>query len=881
MADAFDREQTLTSGSQERSAPGVSVSSTAPFQIGTRIDDFVIDELIGAGGMGAVYLATDIKLDRQVAIKVHRECTTRALERFEREAIVLAKLSHRNIVAVHEVGAHDNGLFLVMEYIDGGTARQWLAAEERSWRDIVNLFIEAGAGLAAAHEAGVVHRDFKPDNVLVGSGGRVCVADFGIAQLAAEREEASQGAGFGTPSYMAPEQRRGDTAGAAADQFAFCVSLYEALYGELPGTTASVPKTLRAPIRVRRAILKGLGAEASDRHRSMVELLHELRNPFTTHKRFAAGLGTMLIAASIAWPVLDQRARACTGAPAALAQVWGPSKKAEISRAFSSTNVGYAVTLGERLTTRLERYGQQWSKMYVSACEATHVTQEQSLALLDIRMGCLSRRLQSLGATANALATLNEKSLDKGSQLVTNLEPIRSCGALDRLLQNSTPELRRLRSRHRTTIERLEGSLEEAKVQMLMEEVEHAERLITSVQTTARELGHSLLVAEAALQRAKLAIRKGDVDKAIELGFEAAGLAARGNHAEVRAIVWARLVNWIGYQKHHVDEGLLLARVAQTSLEAISGPSRAEMILEDSVAAVHLRNHNYRVAKAHLLRSLEIRLALYGADHPHVCSVYNNLGILARRSGNLREARDHLLAALEIRSKTLTPEHPRVAPHHVNLANTLADLGELESAEKHALMALRIRKATLPDHHQQLGRAWLTVGYVLRKQGRWSEALEAYELSREIIAKVHDEAHPSAVEALLGVGLARAALGQTNRSIADLRECLRLYSFGSSKTDPDVVVAKIELAKSLLEAGARRMAFQELAETLELGRTVFKGKHPDWPRILIRGAEMYLAAKQNESAIDLAREAERASRGSENATTRARVRSFLEEHGRP
>jgi serine/threonine protein kinase len=210
--------------------------------------------------MGEVYAAHDSQLDRKVALKLLRadpdEDDPEHLRiRLLREAQAMARLSHPNVVAIYDVGTFKDHVFIAMEHVSGRTLRRWLAESPRPWREIVAHFIEAGRGLAAAHAAQVLHRDFKPENVLVGTDGRIRVLDFGLAR-ANERDPDSTeielasltvskakqlaldvshtGAMVGTPAYMAPEQLLGQAIDARADQFSFAVSLYEALYGERP-----------------------------------------------------------------------------------------------------------------------------------------------------------------------------------------------------------------------------------------------------------------------------------------------------------------------------------------------------------------------------------------------------------------------------------------------------------------------------------------------------------------------------------------------------------------------------------------------------------------------------------------------------------------------
>ena len=253
-----------------------------------KFDRFVLLEPIGRGAMGTVFAAYDPKLDRKIALKVMRDDDEKARRRHLREARALARVAHPNVVAVHDAGEHEASLFVAMELVEGTTLAEHLESQPRSSREIVELFIEAGHGLAAAHAADVVHRDFKPANVMVGDDGRVRVADFGLALSSSESDAHSQASGggsgetshqrgAGTPMYMAPEQARGEEADARSDQFAFCVALVEALTGEVPFRSrtaaerldkieAGLESTKRPiPLGLRRIVRRGLAFRPAER----------------------------------------------------------------------------------------------------------------------------------------------------------------------------------------------------------------------------------------------------------------------------------------------------------------------------------------------------------------------------------------------------------------------------------------------------------------------------------------------------------------------------------------------------------------------------------------------------------------------------------------
>jgi tRNA A-37 threonylcarbamoyl transferase component Bud32 len=292
---------------------------------------YEIQDVIGAGAMGVVYRARDPKLGRAVAIKVVRasSASSAASNRLLREAQAMALVRHPNVVPIFDVGPTDSAVFVAMPLIDGGTLKQWLRDRERSCDEILDRFLAAGRGLAAAHAAGLVHRDFKPDNVLLGAAGEVQVADFGLACLAGEETTldpsprpmvsgalTQTGDVLGTPAYMAPEQLRGRTSDARADQFSFCVALWEGLYGDRPfpsldhGVADSIRARIEAihqtPAPPRRGdrprwigpmIVRGLHPDPDRRWPSLQVLLdaiaaRRLRRP--PRRRLGLGLAAMI-----------------------------------------------------------------------------------------------------------------------------------------------------------------------------------------------------------------------------------------------------------------------------------------------------------------------------------------------------------------------------------------------------------------------------------------------------------------------------------------------------------------------------------------------------------------------------------------------------------
>jgi eukaryotic-like serine/threonine-protein kinase len=300
-----------------------SPSQEMPLRSGEVLGRYVISRVLGVGGMGVVYAAEDPRLGRKVALKLLRptlaDSEGERQARLLREAQAMARLSHPNVLPVFDLGTEGGQVFLAMELVEGSTLAAWLKEHERPWRQVLGLFLEAGRGLAAAHRAGLVHRDFKPANVLVGTDGRPRVTDFGLVRVGAAEESAQApapmpgdelaltqaGAVPGTPAYMSPEQLAGRPVDARGDQFSFCVALYEALYGVRPFAADAPPEsrwTLRRPERdprlltsVKAALDRGLALEPAERFASMDALLEALvQAPRSSRRWWALGLAAGL-----------------------------------------------------------------------------------------------------------------------------------------------------------------------------------------------------------------------------------------------------------------------------------------------------------------------------------------------------------------------------------------------------------------------------------------------------------------------------------------------------------------------------------------------------------------------------------------------------------
>ena len=450
---------------------------------GSRVGRYQILGAVGRGGMGEVYAAYHPDLDRRIALKVVHESgagTSERRTRLLREARAIARLSHPNVVAVHDAGTLGDRVFIAMEFVDGQTVDEWLRAEPRTWQQILDVFIAAGHGLAAAHAAGIIHRDFKPQNVMIGKDGIVRVTDFGLARLVHEDagapidvgadERPAQagsitrtGAVIGTPAYMSPEQFTGGAVDARADQFSFCVALKEALR-EMPGWLRSV-------------LLRGSAIDRDQRYTSMAQLIAALERGRSRPRRratlSAAVLAIVVVAAS-GWRLARGERFACAVPTERTAAAWSADdashpRRATIHAAFLASGRQSAELSWQRLSATLDEYLRAWNAMYLQACEATHVRGEQSAEVLDLRMSCLADNLYQVRALTDALAMADAEVVANAVSASKDLTPVARCADVD-LLRSAVPlprEERTLREvqRLRRSLADVEASREVGKPQ--------------------------------------------------------------------------------------------------------------------------------------------------------------------------------------------------------------------------------------------------------------------------------------------------------------------------------------------------------------------------------------------------------------------------------
>ncbi len=813
---------------------------------GATLARYVILGAIGSGAMGVVYSAYDPELDRKVAIKLLRTRTAGADDerdrRVLREAQAMARLSHPNVVAVYDVGVVDGQVFLVMEFVQGATLTRWLASGARPFRAVLDVLRRAGSGLAAAHGAGLVHRDFKPDNVLIDRAGRVLVADFGLARAAGEESapvDASSliasrftrtGAIVGTPAYMAPEQLDGGEVDARSDVFSFCVTLHEALYGERPfsGTTVkelreaiargptSEPKDrARIPGWVRPIVLAGLRVAPADRPASVDALLAALgRDPAARLRRVLVAIAVVLavaamaVAGAMSW---RERGMACQGAEHKLAGAWDAERRQAVERALARGREPLARDTARLVGAALDRYTSSWVAMRTEACEATHVYHEQSEALLDRRMHCLDERLAEVRALTDLLSRPDDALAESAAKAVYTLSPLPACADADALLAPVPPPGD---PSSRAQVDALRLELAQLRALKRLKRYQDGERQTRGIVARARRLGYAPLEAEVLLLHADFVQSRGDYATATDTLQEALWAAERGRDRKLAAAALIDLVWVVGVQQGQPRQGHAYARHAEALLRGLGGDAELEANLDEYDASVFAVEGRFDEAEARFRNTAEKRRALFGSAHPGYGAALINLAGVALAQGRKVEALARSEEALAVYRESLGDRHPEYASTLHNSAEVLRQLGRLDEARARAEQALAIEEQALGPEHTLVAGAVAVLGLIALDQKRYPDAERHLRRAIALTEKLHGPEHPVLAERLSNLAQAIVAQGRGADAIPLYRRALAIAA--KTQVDPSVTAAsQARLGAALLAAKQPGQALPLLLAALD------------------------------------------------------------------
>jgi tetratricopeptide (TPR) repeat protein len=780
----------------------------ARLERGRSVGRYMLLDRLGVGGMGVVYSAYDPELNRKVALKLLRVGTARTHEgqaRMLREAQAMARLQHPNVLAVFDAGTFGEEVFIAMELVEGSTLTQWLAAGGRSWREVLEVFLNAGRGLSAAHAAGLIHRDFKPDNVLIRKDGRVSVTDFGLARdlgaveamalpaqglvaVKGEEQLTRTGALLGTPAYMAPEQFLGGVVDARTDQFSFCVSLYEALHGERPfsGETwealregvlghkvRAPPKGTRVPPWLRHVLLSGLNPEPGARHASMEALLTELaRGPLAARRRrvMVAVAAVLMGVGATGYRDAQQRRERCQGAALRFNGVWDAARKKTLSEVFLATKQSYAPDAWSMVQRTLDGYTARWAQDWTEACEATWVARQQPEPLMHRRHLCLDRSLDKVKALTDLLTQASTAEVREAANLMGTLPDLATCSA-QAMQPAEVPAI----GKPVPTAEKEALRIELARVETLHAARRYREGLeqARAVHTRARELGERSLEAEALLWQGLMHQGLQENAQAEQRLTEAVLAAEALGLDDLKAQAQLELVWLYGINLHQLEQATAWSRQAQATIERLGSPLKLQYPLHRNLGGALLDAGKYAEATEHLLKARELAAKVLGEDHPRMVSMWGNAGMALSSVGHYEEATEAVRHGVALAMKWLGPRHPTLAHTQLNLAHLLLNQRRVDEA----LRVARESVATFGAQGQQLPgevSARLFLGHAHLRRKEYAEARQELERSLELARKVYGPRAPELADALTGLGEVLSAQGQHTEALAFIQQALEL-----------------------------------------------------------------------------------------------------------
>jgi len=765
------------------------------------IGRYVIERELGAGGMGVIYAARDPELDRTIAIKLlHGEGGPDMQQRLRREAQVMAQLAHPNVVRVYDVGTSDGHIYLTMELVVGENLGQWERTPHPA-NEILARYRDAGRGLAAAHAAGIVHRDFKPDNVLLGPNG-VSVADFGLARSAGTRSappalspdpvsplaetvaatpgEASSIAG--TPYYMAPEVYAGGEADARSDQFSFAVALYTSLFRQRPfegDDLATLAANVRAgavrPMpagrvsrRVRSALRRALAVAPEDRFASMADLLRELEPPRLRWLAIPAGIAIAGIVVAGVLAVTRQPVQACGGADRELARVWNRFERAGLTASLAATALPYATATRREVERVVDAYGDEWRTMRTAACEATHVQAIQSEDVLALRMSCLDRRLQALAGLVRELSRGDRIAAAHAVSAARALPAIAECGDLAALTSPVRPPSAAIGAR----VAEVRGQL--ARLQAQREAGHYREPLAAAIalRGPVAALGYRPLEAELAALIGQLDRDTEHLaDARVELEHAAnAGDAGRDDRLVARALI--ALAEVLGHDLGKLaDADAVLARV-RAELERLDHPSELEIAALVAAGRNGIDAGTLDAAAAQLAQAVTLVERTRGA---------NDLALVEplRVSAHLELQRSHGAAAHAYLERALAIQRGVLGESHPDIAQTIVQLAGAEYMETHYDRAVELYRQALAILIPTYGAHGLTVAHVEENlanvylwQGKSEEALAQFREVAAIASRELGPDHPNTLSYRFDIGSALEDLGRHREALAELTDVL-------------------------------------------------------------------------------------------------------------
>ncbi|MBV1862559.1 MAG: serine/threonine-protein kinase [Nannocystaceae bacterium] len=842
------------SGNDE-TLPMLEAERDQPLGPGQLFGRYLIVQRVGAGGVGEVYSAYDPSLDRRVALKVLRsspdEDATTASDRqasLVREAKALASLSHPNVVTVHDVGRELERTYIAMELVEGRDLKEWIReSPDRPWRDTLRLFIDAGKGLHAAHAKDILHRDFKPANVLVGHDGWVRVSDFGLARLLSPTEVTARdsttqdqsidtsvsidGRMVGTPYYMAPEQLDGDTT-VCSDVYAFCLALHDALYRvrgfeggslmELAVRKAHGPppvpsETRGVPSAVRSVLERGLQPTPDARWPSMAPLLAELEKALRPRSRatipWLLGIGGIALTAAAMAP---GDTGACSGASEALRPVWNEAQAAAVAEGIEGTRSPLAARASRHASSELERHVEAWKTAHTRVCEATR-RGEQSATLLDQRMTCLQRQLLDFSAATEVLSSADATVVERTAQIIGGLPHATACETLsiDAEAREQSAESDAARAELAQINARIAAGLYPA-----------ADKRSAALFEATTTIDAPRLRSDVLFTRGNVLLKMGKIEDSVDMLERAAFAAVKSGYARGQMRAGALLVLVEGRRAARPEAGLRWARFAEAALVKAGGGALARSNIASKLASVYSEKGDHQAAELQLRRALEL-LERTDAPPERRAGLLDNLGSTARTLGRFDEAVQLHEEALMVREAVLGPEHPLLARSLTNTAAAYIELAKFEEADVRYARALQIREQALGPEHLDVATTAMNIGVSYYRRGNLKEARPYFERSLKIRQAALPEDHPRVLGTMANLAQLRSEAGDLEAAGALFDEVLRRLETRPDHDPRTKANTLANLAGLRVAQGRFDDALRLYESSLEIDEAQFGPDHPN------------------------------------------------------
>ena len=873
--EAFSREQV-------RSA--LFGQSPRPVTVGR----FALLEKLGSGAAGSVFATYDSRLDRKIAIKVLHATAidATATDHLAAEARALAKLSHPNVVNVHDVGVEQGRVFIAMELVDGATLTDWLRAQPRTWNEIVDALADAGEGLAAAHEAGLVHRDFKPDHVIIDADGRVRIVDFGLAQRAEDGVAVPSASVLdrpvtkrtatvdwnGTPAYMSPEQFDG-IADARADQFAFAVTLYEALFGSRPFQGDAIGELLnelrsrrprvpggRVPRHIGQALLRALAADPDDRFESMRAFVTALRQRPDRRLRRAAVLSVIAASAAATVAAWAYRPSPCPDPQHELADVWNDARATQVRGALAETRADDAPAIFSSVRAQLDAYAERWRQDRTENCRATRVDRRQSSRVEALRNLCLARRRRALDAFVGVLLEADDAVAQQARVAVRQLPGLDRCRDVEALLAAVPPpadaDLRR-----RT--EALRAQMIDARNLELFGRRKASLQTAAAVYEASKDIDYRPLRAEAAIELGGAQLQNGAYDDGERHLVEGIETALAIGHLRAAADAWQQLIWMYATVRSDFDRAELVAKQARAALSGMPGEQRLYASAVGKLGWLYGRMGRFAEAETLQQKALELRVKAYGEEHPFVAYSSFFLANLYLDVGDYDRADAMYGRTIELFQRLELPEHTYAAAAAHQRGKTLILDRRPEAARPYLERAIAAIEKRDGPKSLSAGATWLTAAKAALASGALRDAEASLDRAQVALLTALSRRHPDYGWWLCVRGELDLREGKRDQARQRFEEAKRILT-ESGETDhdaagcPDLGIGRVALAEKRF-AVAREHFDRSLALCGErFGRThpILFPRQAAAARAALGEGDSDAAARYAAAALEIARDRE-------------------------